>query len=324
MKIQYFFLPVIFLSFFFLSCKKDRGITDVDPPRGTDCTDHSSVVDISERGACNQQLNYSSSYAMSQSNGYRTITSNSIPEHAVGLFGGGNGSLNPNAIRPNNGTYRVPISPTRSASITYLLNQNTGPQYQFGILLNGVMIDPEAAEPWPHERGASMSQANWEWNLDAMSINLGLDCNNAHVQPTGKYHYHGAPTLYLESLHISDREMTLIGYAADGFPIYYNYGYKGGADDNPTEVIELQSSYRLRTGDRPGNGTDAPCGAYSGIYTGDYEYVEGLGDLDKCNGRTGVTPEYPDGTYYYVISQNQFPYAPRCLVGTPSDDFKLR
>ena len=28
--------------------------------------------------------------------------------------------------------------------------------------------------------------------------------------------------------------------------------------------------------------------------------MAGLGDLDECNGRFGSTPEYPQGTYYYV------------------------
>ena len=27
-------------------------------------------------------------------------------------------------------------------------------------------------------------------------VDIGLDCNTAHVQPTGKYHYHGVPSLH--------------------------------------------------------------------------------------------------------------------------------
>ena len=37
---------------------------------------------------------------------------------------------------------------------------------------------------------------------------------------------------------------------------------------------------------------------YNGI--DDWNYVGGMGDLDECNGRWGPTPEYPEGTYYYV------------------------
>ena len=46
----------------------------------------------------------------------------------------------------------------------------------------------------------------------------------------------------------------------------------------------------------------------------DYEYVEGLGDLDQCNGRFGVTPEFPEGIYYYVVTDD-FPFFTRCLKG---------
>ena len=46
------------------------------------------------------------------------------------------------------------------------------------------------------------------------------------------------------------------------------------------------------------------------------------GDLDEANGRTGVTPEFPNGTYYYVVT-DEFPGIPRYFVGTPSKDFKL-
>ena len=89
-----------------------------------------------------------------------------------------------------------------------------------------------------------------------------------------------------------------------------------------SKIIDLKTSYRLKSGDRPGDGESAPCGEYSGVYTNDYEFENNLGDLDSCNGRTGITPEYPDGTYYYIIANN-WPNIPRCLMGTPSNDFKI-
>ena len=82
---------------------------------------------------------------------------------------------------------------------------------------------------------------------------LDSDCNNAHVQPTGKYHYHGIPKLYLETLVTNENEMLLVGYAADGFPIYYRYGYSDPEDIN-SKIIDLKTSYRLKSGDRPGDG----------------------------------------------------------------------
>ena len=51
-----------------------------------------------------------------------------------------------------------------------------------------------------------------------------------------------------------------------------------------------------------------------GAFTQDFEYEEGYGDLDECNGRVGVTPEFPEGIYYYVVTDD-FPYFTRCLKG---------
>ncbi|MEL6719524.1 MAG: YHYH protein [Bacteroidota bacterium] len=277
--------------------------------------------DISLRGDCNQTLSFSPQVSISEEGGNRIISSNAIPEHQVGLFGRVEGALNPNAIAENPDQYAITSTPQISGDIIPLLNPESGPQYEFGILLNGVLLDPEAAEPFPHE-GFFASDVNWAWNLDAMVLNLGLDCNNAHVQPSGKYHYHGPPKLYLESLSANSNKMIIVGYAADGFPIYYKYGYSD-ANDAESEIIALASSHQLKSGNRPGDGISAPCGAYNGVYTNDWEYQTGLGDLDECNGRVGVTPEYPQGTYYYIIT-DEYPFLPRCFKGSPSNDFKLR
>jgi hypothetical protein len=140
----------------------------------------------------------------------------------VGLFGQVRGSLNPNAITEQNETYKITTTSSAATSLTSLISTtgngpNIGPQYSFGILFSGVELDPIPAEPFPHERIMS-TNVNWEWNLEALNVNIGLDCNYAHVQPQGKYHYHGKPTLFLDNLGVPSNAMTLIGYAADGFP----------------------------------------------------------------------------------------------------------
>lgn len=300
-------LFVLSLPLLFLACKKDDT---------TECN-LSNVFDQT-RGACDQTLQFTPSYTENINGNARIITSNCIPNHNVGLFGGGQGSLNPNAISPQMETYNVMVNPQPAGQMTPLLQQ--GPAYSFGILFNGVELDPIAAEPWPHE-GVTSPNVNWEWNLEALNTNLGLDCNNAHVQPNGKYHYHGPPTLFLDGLNIQPNTMTLIGYAADGYPIYYKYAYSD-ANNSGSNVIEMTSSYRLKSGERPGDGNSAPCGTYDGVYSNDYEYVQGLGTLDQANGRTGVTPEYPGGTYYYIITDD-FPAIPRYFKGTPSADFQI-
>ena len=280
------------------------------------------VLDDS-RGECNQTLNFNSLYNETIQGNNRVINSNSIPNHDVGLFGPVMGSLNPNAISPQNENYTIPVNPVEAnefISLLGTLEPDLGPQYSFGILFNGVELDPVAAEPFPHE-GINSTNANWIWNLEALNVNLGVDCNNAHVQPNGKYHYHGTPTSYLNSLNVSSSSMTIIGYAADGFPIYYKYAFS--LANNPgSDITIMTSSYRLKSGNRPGDGISAPCDSYNGVYSNDYEYINGLGTLDEANGRNGVTPEYPNGTYYYVIT-DEFPSIPRYLRGIPSQDFKI-
>jgi hypothetical protein len=52
-----------------------------------------------------------------------------------------------------------------------------------------------------------------------------------------------------------------------------------------------------------------------GTFTQDYEYAVGSGsNLDECNGRMGVTPEFPEGIYHYYATDN-FPFLQRCVKG---------
>ncbi|MBP6238539.1 MAG: YHYH protein [Saprospiraceae bacterium] len=284
----------------------------------TECTSD-KVVDKS-RGDCNVTLTLTPSVKMEIVGTNRVITANSIPNHKVGLFGNVAGSLNPNAIKAQNKTYTITNQPVKAAQFFSLTNATTLSLWSFGVLLNGVELDPIAAEPWPHQ-GLMATNVNWEWNLEATNVKIGLDCNNAHVQPTGKYHYHGSPTLYLQNANIPSDKMTLVGYAADGFPVYYKYACTNATDAN-SPVIAMTSSYRLKSGKRPGNGVTAPCGSYDGVYSNDYEFVSGLGTLDQANGREGVTPEYPSGTYYYLITDD-FPNIPRYFRGNPAPEFKV-
>jgi len=110
-----------------------------------------------------------------------------------------------------------------------------------------------------------------------------------------------------------------IGWAADGFPIYVAYGYTD-PDAADSGIVELRSSWRLKSGARP---SGAPEGSYDGTWVQDYEYVEGLGDLDQCNGRQCVTPDFPEGTYAYFITE-EWPFVPRWLRGVVSDSFAPR
>lgn len=232
---------------------------------------------------------------------YRVIRCNAIPNHATGSFPN---SRNPNAIEAQDLEYRVTVNPTRSGR--FASAQGSG----FGVAVNGVPFDPFTAEFWNNDRN---------WNYDAVSgqTDLGLDQNDAHVQPGGKYHYHGWPTGLIGSWS-PNAHSPIIGWAADGFPIYAAYGFS-----DPTNaagpVAKMTSGWRVKSGSRP----SGPGGSYDGTYFEDWEWVAGLGILDQANGRETVTPDFPNGTYAYFLTED-WPIVPRYFAGTPDQSFSNR
>jgi hypothetical protein len=232
---------------------------------------------------------------------WRVIRADGLPDHTTGAFPN---RENPNRISAQQYEYRIPAKPLLVGTPTWI---HLG---QFGIALNGVPFDAGAAEFWKDDW-----KTGWQYEPMSGAIPLGLDQNNAHVQPSGAYHYHGMPHALLERLSYRGKP-ALIGYAADGFPIYGPFGH---ADPKiaSSPIAKLRSSYRLKAGSRSGG----PGGAHDGKFVQDYEWVAGHGELDECNGRIAVTPEHPEGTYQYVITDG-FPFVPRCYKGTPGASFQ--
>ena len=237
-------------------------------------------------------------------------TSNGIPAHTTGTFPNGG---NPNTITQISDVYDIPANPVKLGYTTDMAVN--------GITLDGVPMERDTAESyhnanqWHYEAitpGIAAGRYEWDW--------LGTDCNNAHVQPNGQYHYHGLMEAYLNEHLGKDgvaTDMVLGGYAADGFPIYLRYGHVDPNDpDSGLQV--MKGSWELKAGTRP----DGPGGNYDGTFVEDWEYVAGSGDLDECNGRFGVTPEYPDGIYHYYITDD-YPYIARCVHGQPDSSFRL-
>ncbi|KGL58650.1 YHYH protein [Polaribacter sp. Hel1_85] len=308
------FFSIIILTTTLQSCSSDDSTEEIteEEEEETECVQQEIVEN---NATCDNEVDITQENSFVIDGDNRNITTNNIPSHLVGEFRNAD-------ISAQNETYTITTNPVSTGSLTSLQG-DSGPEYMFGVLLNGVELDPIAAEPWPHsDLGIMDPDANWDWNLEALSVPIGLDCNYAHVQPSGKYHYHGSPTLYDLILDSDGTEMVQVGWAADGFPIYYKYAYSS-ASDSSSDVIAMTSSYQLKEGDRPGDGVTAPCSEYNGAYSADFEYIEDLGTLDETNGRTGVTPEFPNGTYYYVLTDgDEFPSIPRYFRGTPSDDFR--
>ena len=193
-------------------------------------------------------------------------------------------------------TLRTPLNPLYAK---YLPGQSQHTELPFGIALNGVLITRGPDE-------------YWRINNHPISKNTLLKMRQRKLP-------------------------TLIGYAADGFPIYGPYGYKL-AEDSKSGLIELRTSYKLKKRSRipPDNKTNETknLGTASSADTPstekqkakptiEYEYIEKLGDLDDYNGRSGVTSEYPNGTYYYVI-RNSYPFIPLALREEPDKTFRPR
>jgi hypothetical protein len=230
---------------------------------------------------------------------YRIIRANGLPDHAPGQFPNRG---NPNRIAAQNYNFRVPLHPQTNTQPTRL------GMYPFGVAVNGVVFDPGAAEWWNGDR-------NWQYEPMGGAINLGVDQNNAHVQPGGAYHYHAIPVGLMNKLTGGKSKMALVGWAADGFPIYGPWSFSDAKSTN-SALKKMKSSYRVKSGARTGG----PGGNYDGSFVADYEFVNGAGDLDECNGRFGCTAEFPQGMYYYVLTED-WPFIPRQFRGTPDSSF---
>lgn len=228
----------------------------------------------------------------------RTITGTGIPDHTIGAFPN---SYNPNSVAAVNVRFSNTVLPA------VVSTTGTAVDHIMGYANNSVKFDPSTAESY---------QNAGVWKIEALNqtyFKFGTDTSNAHVQPDGAYHYHGMPEEYLTKLG-KGKAMTLVGFAVDGFPIYARYGYTT-ATDATSAVKVMTASYRVKTTASSGRPSTSIANLGMGVFTQDYEYVAGLGDLDECNGRTGVTPEFPNGIYHYYITDG-YPYIQRCVKGT--------
>ncbi|MEM6633795.1 MAG: YHYH protein [Bacteroidota bacterium] len=220
----------------------------------------------------------------------RIMQTNGLPNHPTGTFPN---KGNPNSISAQNLTYRFPLTPEMTGEAKWAREP--------GVAVNGVKFEPETAERFVCETGEV-------YRIEAFQelVDLGLDFNHAHVQPTGAYHYHGVPTELVKKLDKGE-DIILVGYAKDGFPIYYS---KSGRYKPSYQLAET-----LRTGEACAYRTpkihmeeDFQDSRPDGTFVSDWQYVAGLGDLDECNGIK------LNGQYGYFVTE-EYPYMSRCLKG---------
>jgi hypothetical protein len=271
----------------------------------------------------NSLVNLTSTANWSCSSTTRTLSANSVPDHDVGPF----------TIEAAL-DFKISAQTTSvSATLTPTVTSTTGSQVQpSGYALNGLKFDPGtggnckstatsndttlvSGSTTETTGGCTLLGNLGTWRMEALgqsSFNFGTDVSNGHVQPTGEYHYHGMPEKFITKLGKGTATMTLVGWASDGFPMYARYGYVS-ATDATSGVKALTSSWRKKS--TPDSGRPSTSIFPMGTFLQDYEYAAGTGDLDECNGRTGVTPEFPGGIYHYVVTDS-WPYVHRCVKGT--------
>ena len=213
----------------------------------------------------------------------RVMYTNSLPQWPADEFPEGNNS----DVIEQDRTYRFALKPVYAGNATQ--------ERSTGVSVQGIKFDAGTAQRARCENGI-------EYNVEAVQdlIPFGIDAHNAHVQNDGTYHYHNIPISELDG-----NELQHVGFALDGFLIYYS------------PKNEYPSSFRLRSEDREGvnctySEPDFPEITFDktpdGTFRQDYDYLEGSGALDKCNGTV------INGEYAYFVT-DEYPHIPRCLNG---------
>lgn len=240
---------------------------------------------------------------------YCDLLSDNIPNHD---FNDSSANFRTNVVEIDR-VFSVKRDPQMAAEIS----QINGRAWD-AVMLNGVVVDvrsagcykpsePRADADGNTEAGCSL---NDEWMLIPLeySTKFGADIHNAHVQPDGTYHYHGNPNAMFDDSPSGDGS-PVIGFAADGFPIYGSYIL----DEQTGNYRKVLSGYAVKQGSR-GERTDTnPGGDFTGLYEEDWEWTDS-GDLDECNGM-----EFK-GDYGYYITDS-YPYIINCFKGEPDASF---
>lgn len=283
--------------------------------RSVDCANYVNTYDANVVDIKNS-ISFNADVEIDATDTECTITSNTVPNHdfndETAAYAGGADEATISVIDSVSTITRTPAfadSPTP-------LSQ----EIKNAIFLNGVRLDiitagcyrpnsPDALDDGNVGRGC---RSDDPWVLDALGFegSFGVDINNGHTQPGGRYHYHGSPNAMFDD-NPSSEGSPVIGFAADGFPIFGSYFY----DAQSGQLRKALSGYSLKTGSRGTRSDTNPGGDYDGTYNDDWEYT-GNGDLDECNGMT------IDGQYGYYVTDT-YPWVIKCFSGTPHESFSI-
>jgi hypothetical protein len=323
--------------------------TDLNRTNGVSVTTWSSTLTTQSLPAyCGVQEVYSSS-------NYVYVRSTGLASYVMGAWYANSAHTTFLMQDPTNQKTMFKIPRTNSISIpTKKALSGGGPA---GIFVDGVaMYNNWDANFWNGSADVSEGGTNGFWNRDAyVNEGVSFDPGYAHQPPGGQYHYHADPIalryqlgdhvdfnsatkIYTESTNTPTKHSPILGWAADGFPIYGPYGYSvsnnassgirrmvsgfvprnGQYGTDNYSVTGTQRKYIPQWASRlygvatnilagPTVSSSYPFGRYmeDNDYLGDHGYKQGVDfDLDEYNGRYCVTPEFPGGTYAYFVAIN--------------------
>ncbi len=268
-----------------------------------DATYFANVTDVK------RNLAFTADITVSSDGSSCTLKSDGIPNHS---FNDATANFATNVAEVNR-TFNISRSP-QIAGATSALSQS---QYD-AVMLNGVVLDLLSAgcykpnDPQADSDGntAIGCQSTSAWLLDPLGVDhkFGADIHNAHTQPDGTYHYHGNPNAMFDT-NPGSSGSPVIGFAADGFPVYGSYFL----DPATNTVRKAISGYQLKSGSRGTKSATNPGGTYDGTYIDDYSFTNS-GDLDACNGMTVA------GQYGYYVTDT-YPWVMGCLSGISDTSF---
>ncbi len=208
------------------------------------------------------------------------INSNTIPSYTFV-------AMTPNPLKAVANTIRFPRSPKAAAATTAIPTLG-----RIGVAVNGLPIFGPNEGPIPTEEAWGDPIYN-----QIMDECLGHTANEYHYHALVQKCLTAAAVAVAEPWKLADIDTTkpspVLGYGADGFPIYGAYECEDAAC---TKVVERVSGYE-KTGDPKKDAWKA------------YTYKAGS-TLDACNGHVGA-----DGTYHYHATK-AFPYVLGCFRGT--------
>ncbi|GAA5479749.1 sulfatase-like hydrolase/transferase [Haloferula helveola] len=282
------------------------------------------------------------------------VRSTGLGFHVMGPWYGGNGNLFPNYPSNRAALFRIPKTP--DVSIFPKVGTGLG---TIGMFVDGVSVF-DSRDAFSYDTSAGQDQQPGSpagvvgddvWNRDAY-VNEGDTFDPAFAHQAGNnHHYHANPpglrhmlgdsvtydiTTHLYTESFNGNHSPILGWVADGLPIYGPYGFSDRLDP-ASPVRRMITGYQRRDGTngstnlavtgrttipewavRNGRAQIAGAAQYGpavsanfpiGHYLEDYAYKGDLGlvlgtdfDLNEYNVRFCVTPDFPAGTWAYFTN----------------------